>query len=85
MVSDVSCESVRPSISISQLYYNYFPMCSLNYGLVSKTLEKVLSMPEALKEAISFALWYGMAPDGSTLVARDLSMQEIYALEWELP
>jgi hypothetical protein len=50
-----------------------------------KKLERILSMPEALEEAISFALWYGMAPDGSTLVARDLSTQEIYALEWELP
>jgi Tol biopolymer transport system component len=53
--------------------------------IADKKLERVLSVPDVLQEAISFALWYGMAPDGSTLVARDLSTQEIYALEWEIP
>jgi Tol biopolymer transport system component len=71
--------------------YLYFGVMSENkqsqyrMRIDDKKLERILSMPEALEEAISFALWYGMAPDGSTLVARDLSTQEIYALEWELP
>ncbi|MGE5114764.1 MAG: winged helix-turn-helix domain-containing protein [Acidobacteriaceae bacterium] len=29
--------------------------------------------------------WIGFAPDGSPLVARDISTQEIYALKWRLP
>jgi len=29
--------------------------------------------------------WGGLAPDDSLLVLRDISTQEIYALEWEAP
>jgi hypothetical protein len=29
--------------------------------------------------------WSGMTPDGSPLVVRDTSTQEIYALDWQLP
>jgi hypothetical protein len=29
--------------------------------------------------------WTGLAPDGSPLFVRDLSTQEVYALELELP
>ncbi len=29
--------------------------------------------------------WSGMAPDGSAIVVRDISTQEIYALDWKLP
>ena len=29
--------------------------------------------------------WSGMAPDGSPLVVRDISTQEIYALDWQWP
>jgi Tol biopolymer transport system component/predicted Ser/Thr protein kinase len=29
--------------------------------------------------------WSGMAPDGSPLVVRDISTQEIYGLDWQLP
>ncbi len=29
--------------------------------------------------------WFGLAPDGSPLVLRDLGSQEIYALDWEAP
>ena len=29
--------------------------------------------------------WSGMAPDGSPLLVRDISTQEIYALDWKLP
>jgi len=29
--------------------------------------------------------WSGLAPDGSPLLVRDISTQEIYALDWKLP
>jgi len=29
--------------------------------------------------------WSGLAPDGSPVVVRDISTQEIYALDWKLP
>ena len=33
----------------------------------------------------SFGAWLGLAPDGSPLLARDISTQEIYALEMKWP
>jgi len=33
----------------------------------------------------SFAAWFGLAPDDSLLFARDISTQEIYALEVDWP
>lgn len=50
-----------------------------------RRVERVVSFPEALQEVVSFALWSGIAPDGSLIVARDLSNEEIYALEWQIP
>jgi Tol biopolymer transport system component len=32
-----------------------------------------------------FGWWTGLGPGDSTLVARDISLQEIYALDWETP
>jgi hypothetical protein len=29
--------------------------------------------------------WSGMAPDGSGIIVRDISTQEIYSLDWKLP
>jgi Tol biopolymer transport system component len=29
--------------------------------------------------------WSGLAPDGSPLIVRDISTQEIYALDWKVP
>jgi hypothetical protein len=29
--------------------------------------------------------WTGLAPDGSPLIQRDASFNEIYALDWEAP
>jgi Tol biopolymer transport system component len=33
----------------------------------------------------TFAAWFGLAPDDSVLFARDISSQEIYALEMDWP
>ncbi|MGO9273918.1 MAG: hypothetical protein ACLQOO_27365 [Terriglobia bacterium] len=33
----------------------------------------------------AFGTWTGLAPDGSPLLVRDASIQEIYALDWEAP
>ncbi len=32
-----------------------------------------------------FGWWTGLAPDGSLLAARDISVQEVYALDWDAP
>ena len=54
-------------------------------GVMDKKLERMVSLPDTLHEVVSFALWSGMAPDGSLIVARDLSHQEIFGLEWQVP
>ena len=54
-------------------------------GVADKKLERMVSLPETLHEVVSFALWSGMAPDGSLIVSRDLSRQEIFGLEWQTP
>jgi hypothetical protein len=33
----------------------------------------------------AFGNWTGLSPDGSLLAVRDASIQEIYALDWDLP
>jgi hypothetical protein len=40
----------------------------------------MVSLPETLHEMVSFALWFGMGPDGSLIVARDLSRQENFRI-----
>jgi len=32
-----------------------------------------------------FVAWFGLTPDGSVVVGRDMSAQEIYALDMEWP
>ena len=54
-------------------------------SVTDKKLERMVSLPETLHEVVSFALWFGMTPDGSLIVARDLSRQEIFGLEWQMP
>ena len=54
-------------------------------GVADRKLQRVVSLPETLHEVVSFALWFGMALDGSLIVARDLSRQEILGLEWQTP
>jgi hypothetical protein len=42
-----------------------------------------LDLPEGLVGV--FGAWEGLTPDGSPLILRDLSVQEIYALDVDLP
>ena len=32
-----------------------------------------------------YSLWFGLAPDDSLLVVRDVGTHEIYARDWEAP
>jgi Tol biopolymer transport system component/DNA-binding winged helix-turn-helix (wHTH) protein len=45
----------------------------------------VVSLKEATRFYGPFGAWSGVAPDGSPLLVRDISNQEIYALDWQLP
>jgi eukaryotic-like serine/threonine-protein kinase len=48
-------------------------------------VERIVSLRGLPRKFGAFGPWTGMAPDGSPLVARDASFDEIYALDWEAP
>lgn len=48
-------------------------------------IERVVSLKNIRRFFPQWGEWSGMAPDGSPLVVRDISTQEIYALDWQLP
>jgi serine/threonine protein kinase/Tol biopolymer transport system component len=46
-------------------------------------LERLFSLDGFQPAGGPFGIWSGLAPDGTPLVVRDASIQEIYALDWE--
>jgi Tol biopolymer transport system component/DNA-binding winged helix-turn-helix (wHTH) protein len=50
-----------------------------------RKLEKLLSLKGMRRFRGEFGSWTGLAPDDSPLLARDISSQEIYALDWQAP
>jgi serine/threonine protein kinase/Tol biopolymer transport system component len=46
-------------------------------------LERLFSLDGFPAAGGPFGIWSGLAPDGTPLVVRDASIQEIYALDWE--
>jgi eukaryotic-like serine/threonine-protein kinase len=48
-------------------------------------IERIVSLRGFPRKFGAFGPWTGMAPDGSPLLARDASFDEIYALHWEAP
>ena len=54
--------------------------------LRGRKLEHIADMAAAGRLAVgSFGFWTGVAPDGSILATRDISTQEIYALDMKFP
>jgi Tol biopolymer transport system component len=49
------------------------------------TFAPIVSLKEAIRFYGPLGAWSGLAPDGSPLFVRDISNQEIYALDWRLP
>jgi Tol biopolymer transport system component len=54
-------------------------------GVADGRIERVVSLKNIRRFFPYFGEWSGMAPDGSPLLVRDISTQEIYALDWRLP
>ncbi len=46
-------------------------------------VERVVSLTSLQRKVGAFGAWAGLTPDGSPLIARDASFDEIYALDWE--
>ena len=51
----------------------------------SGQVTRVVSLKNVRRFFSSWGEWSGLTPDGSPLVVRDISTQEIYALDWKLP
>jgi Tol biopolymer transport system component len=50
-----------------------------------RTLEQVANLKGLRRAWGPFGQWFGLAPDGSPIVLRDVGAQEIYALDVQLP
>jgi hypothetical protein len=72
--------------------YVYFDAATKNgvfiyrVGAHDHKLTRVAAIPPPIGLAFGlFGPWTGLAPDDSPLLMRDTSVQEIYALDWQLP
>jgi Tol biopolymer transport system component/predicted Ser/Thr protein kinase len=54
-------------------------------GIPDGQIVRILSLKKIRRFAPTWGEWSGLAPDGSPLLVRDISTQEIYALDWKLP
>jgi Tol biopolymer transport system component len=50
-----------------------------------RKVERTLTLKYVARNVGTFGAWTGLAPDGSPLIQRDASLDEIYALDWEAP
>ncbi len=73
------------------LYFEYYPAPDKAYRIVrlrmsDRKIEVVAEISKVGRvTAGSWGQWFGLAPDDSPLLARDISTQEIYALEMQWP
>jgi Tol biopolymer transport system component/DNA-binding winged helix-turn-helix (wHTH) protein len=69
------------------LYFLYYPPPDAPYRIVRLRMSdlKIETAAEISKIGRFAEQWFGLAPDGSPLLARDISTQEIYALDMEWP
>jgi len=69
------------------VYYDNFSTKSPGYRRVKvgQTRSEFLIDLKDLHRLGFFSMWSGIAPDGSALFTRDLSTDEIYSLDLELP
>jgi Tol biopolymer transport system component/DNA-binding winged helix-turn-helix (wHTH) protein len=55
------------------------------FHVADSRLEPVVSLKDTPRFYGNWGPWTGLTPDGSPLFVRDISNQEIYALDWQLP
>lgn len=79
-----------PSWSHDSQYLYYDTTLTGDPGLYrvqvsTQKVDKLRSLKDVRRPRGEFGPWVGLAPDDSPLLVRDISSQEIYALEWEAP
>ncbi len=57
----------------------------LRVRISDRKLERLVSLKDFRRTGNLFALWFGLAPDDSPLVVRDVGTTDIYALDWDAP
>jgi hypothetical protein len=73
------------------LYFRYYPAPDKPFRIVrlrisDRKIEEVAELGKVGRlNAGTSGEWFGLAPDESPLVARDISTEEIYALEMQWP
>jgi len=50
-----------------------------------RKLERIADLKELRRVVFAWIPWSGDTPDGSPLLLRDISSQEVYALDFETP
>jgi Tol biopolymer transport system component len=58
--------------------------CYFRLQVSDRKLERILSLKGFQAAGGAFGNWSGLAPDASPLFVRDASIQEIYALDWQV-
>lgn len=53
--------------------------------LSDREVERVAGLKDVRRSFNMMGWWMGLAPDGSPMVLRDTSIEEIYALDWKAP
>ena len=54
-------------------------------GVGNRKIERVASVEGIRRVWTGSTSWFGLAPDDSPILLRDIGTQEIYALDWEAP
>jgi WD40 repeat protein len=67
------------------LYFENFTTATYRRVKLGQTHSELVTNLKDLHRYIGFGAWSGLTPDGSPLFVRDVSTDEIYALDMELP
>ncbi len=57
----------------------------MRVALANHKIEEVVSLQNVKRTGVNGSFWFGLTPDDSPLVLRDIGTQEIYALDWRAP
>jgi hypothetical protein len=70
------------------LYYDIFfetDLVVVRVRISDRHTERVASLKGVRRAFATYGPWGGLSLDGSPVVVRDVGIEEIYALDWEVP